>query len=214
MTLAVLMLLIAPAWRHAALTRGLAATVAVAALFEVFYVTLQSARGRASHFNFETLPEALGYVAIMGVGALAIVGATAGVGLVLARHPVAGLGRGLHLGAVLGLVVGSTVTLAVAGPMAAGLLGATERWVGGSLSHADGLPLVGWSTTGGDLRVPHFIATHMMQALPLVGLVADRVAPRRARALVYAATALMLALVVATWVQAMAGLPLLALPGA
>ena len=36
------------------------------------------------------------------------------------------------------------------------------------------IQLLGWSREVGDLRIPHFIATHMMQLLPLLGWLLDR----------------------------------------
>src|SRR5215210_8702552 len=68
-----------------------------------------------------------------------------------------------------------------------------------------GLPLVGWSTTGGDLRVGHFVGIHALQVLPLLGAVLaavpGRVLPGPARLrLVQVAAAAYLGLVgLLTW---------------
>jgi hypothetical protein len=44
-----------------------------------------------------------------------------------------------------------------------------------------GMPLTGWSTTGGDLRIGHFIGMHALQALPLLALLLGLLARRRPR---------------------------------
>ncbi len=42
------------------------------------------------------------------------------------------------------------------------------HWIGGDQTDATGLPFFHWSTTGGDLRVAHFAALHLMQAVPFI----------------------------------------------
>jgi hypothetical protein len=78
-----------------------------------------------------------------------------------------------------------------------------------------GLPFLGWSTTGGDLRVPHFIGMHALQVLPLLALGLDALARRvpaltdpgtRFRVVAVAAGGYAVLLVLLT-LQALAGIP-------
>jgi hypothetical protein len=147
----------------------------------------------------------------MGTGALLIVATTAALGVALWRHPRGGQRDARWLAAVLGLVLGSVLTLLVAVPLSSGAIAGPGPWVGGVPSNGAGLPLLGWSTTGGDLRVPHFVATHLLQALPLAGWLLLRWAPAWARAGVWAVAAVGSALVALAMAQAVSGRPLLAL---
>lgn len=175
---------------------------------EILYITLQAARGRPSHFNDSTPFEALAYN-LMGVGAAFLVLSSLVIGVYILRRPSPGAPSGILLGAGWGLVLGSIATLMTAFPLASGEIGGPGHWVGGIRTDLGGLPLVGWSRTGGDLRVPHFFATHIMQALPILGLVLDRFAPRFARPGIALGAILSIAVVIGTFVQAVQGRPLL-----
>jgi hypothetical protein len=179
---------------------------AFASVAEIAYIVLQAARGRASHFNSATELEFVLYLA-MGVGAVSLVVAASAIGYALLNGAKPSIGHGLHTGSAWGLMLGGVATLLVAGVLSSGLIGGPGHWVGGIHSDAAGLPLTGWSTTGGDLRVPHFFATHMMQALPLLGLFADRFFPRHATTVVGAGALTLVGLVVLTFAEAVAGVP-------
>jgi hypothetical protein len=189
-------------------TRSFRATVGIstaAGLFEIAWIMLQAGRGRASHFNDETVLEQVMYL-LMGAGALLLVAAPFMMGLWLWRDY-----RGdwrddpLRLAAVLGLVLSAPATLVVAGYMSS-VAGA--HWVGNATTDAGGLPLVGWSQEVGDLRVAHFFATHGMQFLPLLGFALRRRGRAGAHAVV-AATLLWLVFTAGVFLQALDGRPFL-----
>jgi hypothetical protein len=183
-----------------------ALTAAVTATAEIVYITIQAARGRASHFNTETAFEAHAYT-IMGAGAALLVLSSLVVGVYLLRRPAADAPKGVQLGGGWGLILGSVLTLLTAFVLGSGQIDGPGHWVGGVRTDIGGLPLFGWSRTGGDLRVPHFFATHIMQALPVAGLILDRFAPRHVRTGLIAAALLSVAVVAGTFLQALAGRP-------
>ena len=208
--LVLLLQLIDPAGRASRVIRWSMTAAAAAAVCEIGYIMLQAARGRASHFNASTPIETVMY-ALMGVGATVIVIGSFLVGVQIWRRGRSDIGAGLRLGAILGLTLGSAATLVVAATMSSGLIDGPGHWVGGVHNDANGLPFLGWSTTGGDLRAPHFFATHGMQALPLAGYFADRIFGPQAPRAVWVVAGLWAAWVAATFAIALAGAPLLRL---
>lgn len=187
--------------RGKSLVYGLSWVLTFTVIYEIAYVTMQAARGRHSHWNYETTFESLMYIG-MGVGALIMVLVAAVIGLLVYRYPVREMGQGLRLGIMLGMVLGCITTLVVAGYMSSH----NSHWVGGVPSDANGLPLVGWARGGGDLRVPHFFATHLMQIIPLIGWMADQYS-QRPTLIVIAASTVGVSAVAATFIQALSGQP-------
>jgi len=79
-----------------------------------------------------------------------------------------------------------------------------------------GLPVTDWSTTGGDLRIPHFVGMHAMQLFPLVAIALLALAARvpalrpdrvRARLIMVAGGGYTALLGLLTW-QALRGQPM------
>jgi hypothetical protein len=198
-----------PAMRVTKFAVRLMATLAISGLIEIFYIAFQSARGRASHFNSQTAWEAFMYSGVMGTAAVVLVVTTSIAGYWIWKHASteARQHQGMFWGAVMGLFLGGMATLLTASALASGQIAGPGHWVGGIRSDIGGLPILGWSTTGGDLRVPHFFATHLMQALPIAGLLADKLFPSNAKLFVWLASAAGVAVVVLTFAQAASGQP-------
>jgi hypothetical protein len=177
----------------------------VAAFGEMLYILWRAAQGEGSHFNVASAAASMAY-ALMGIGALLLVFASGVLAWLLRRHAVADLNAawlaslrwGLWLTMILGGVVGMVLS------------SQPSHWIGGVGSDAAGLPLTGWSRTGGDLRVAHFLGIHAMQILPLLGWWFARRQPvPQALHSVRTAAAIYTALTLATFAQALAGVPLL-----
>ncbi len=209
-TLGLLASLFTSNWSEKPLVRSAYLGSGLAAVGELAYIVVQAARGRRSHFNFETNIEVVMY-GVMGLGATILVVSAFIIGVAILRGSRPEIGAGLKAGAAWGLMLGAVGTLITAGVMSSGLLDGPGHWIGGVRSDAHGLPLSGWSSTGGDLRVPHFFATHLMQALPLLGLLADRWTPKQAWHVVLVGASLGIIVVLLTLIQAVLGMPLIRL---
>jgi len=188
----------------------IAGTTAAALVGELVLIALQVARGTTSHFNDATPFDAAVFSAMGGLVALVFL-AAAGAALLLLRQR--GLPRVLAAGLRGGLLV-SLLGMAEAGLMIAHRTAASPSG-GHTVGAADGgpgLPLTGWSTLHGDLRVSHFVGLHGLQALLLLAWALHRSGlPDRVGARLVTVGALGWAglVVLLAW-QALRGLPLLA----
>ncbi len=169
-------------------------TMVISAWAEHAYITFRAASGEASHFNVGTPLSAALYSA-MAVLAILLVVAPAVIGIKIWRQNRASVWTqsvaiGFTLAAVLTIIVGMT------------LGGNSSHWIGGDLTDATGLPIFKWSTTGGDLRVSHFISLHAVQLVPFAAVSGKR-------SVVWGVAIFVTALTAATFFQALAGVPLL-----
>ncbi|UOG73619.1 hypothetical protein MTX78_15980 [Hymenobacter tibetensis] len=174
--------------------------VAVSIVVEIGCIVVQAARGTTSHYNVHSLFDGLLF-GLMGVFiALNTVLIMWAVYLVWRHRPhgPASYVWGVRLGLLL-FLVGSAVGGAMIGHLAHTV---------GAPDGGPGLPGVGWSTRAGDLRIAHFLGLHALQALPLVGWLLSRYAPRQAVAGTWTFTFVYLAGTVWLYGQAMQGIPL------
>lgn len=168
--------------------RGAGTVVAAASAVEMVLITWQVVRGRQSHFNRATPFDARLYDTMAGT-VVVLWTATLVIAVLLFRAPLAdrAVAWAIRIAALLalaGAAVGFLMTRATPGQLAAardGVAPVTGAHAVGVPDGGPGMPLTGWSTTGGDLRVPHFFGMHALQLLPLFVLVLAALAARYAR---------------------------------
>ncbi|WP_037315907.1 hypothetical protein [Amycolatopsis orientalis] len=156
---------------------------------EYVLMVFQAVRVRASHFNNAT-PLDASIFQIMGVmiATLWVINLVLTIAVLFTRIPDRATAWAARIGAVLGMAGISLATL-MSGPTpdqrAAFEATGTSAMIGahtvGLPDGGPGLPILGWSTVGGDLRIPHFIGLHALQVLPLLALALGVLAARYPR---------------------------------
>lgn len=205
LTLAILLCFLSEKTRSS-LWLGIVAWISAAAtLVEMLLIDFQAARGVHSHFNYSSQFDGAVY-AMMGVCALLLSAPALILGVRFMIEPVSSrLSPGLKWGTVIGLTAGFVLTLGIAGYMSTL---PTGHWVDAPRTDLNGLPITGWSQQGGDLRVPHFFATHLMQILPLAGYLLDKYCRDNVRVVIPGIVVISIVAVgitIGTFLQAMSG---------
>jgi hypothetical protein len=189
-----------PSWAKRIVSWG----ISISMLTEIACIAAQAARGTTSHYNVNT-PFDAAIFSIMG-GMIALNSILAFVLLICfltGRYDVPSP-------YLLGIRSGLVIFLAASG--IGGMMLAHGSHSVGVKDGGPGLPIVNWSTEGGDLRAAHFLGLHALQVLPVIAFLISRqrswtISQKTASVLAFsAAYALVIALL---YFQAMHGLPIL-----
>lgn len=164
-TLAIFARFAPPALLASRAYRIFSATVVAMIALEMIWIGTAAALGVKSHFNESSALWALAY-SFMGLAATILTSATLVLGVAVLAHRASGLSPAMRAAIGQGLIATFVLTLVAAFTMASG----TGHFVGVSAAEAETLAVMGWARNGGDLRVPHFFATHAMHFIPAFGL--------------------------------------------
>jgi hypothetical protein len=160
-----------PRWRRFAHTVG--TVIAVALIVEQVAIVGAAAAGTTSHFNVST-PFATTVWAIMAFSITTLYVCTflTTIAVFFLRLPTASTTFAVRAGAVIALI-GMGLAYLMTSPTSEQLSdfqGIAGAHTVGLADGGPGIPLLGWSTVGGDLRIPHFVGMHALQLLPLFAI--------------------------------------------
>jgi hypothetical protein len=166
-------------------------------IFEMLVINWQAANGRLSHFNVSTPLYGILF-SLMGIAISIMAAWTGWIAWLFFRQkkfdaPITYVWA-IRLGIIL------FVIFAFEGGMMASKLSHTV----GAQDGGAGLPVVNWSKQYGDLRIAHFFGMHALQILPLLGYFLLRTKQQ-----VWLAASVYFVGVMALFMQAMKGIPLL-----
>ncbi|GAA4929544.1 hypothetical protein [Actinoplanes utahensis] len=184
--------------------------IAGAGVVELAIITAQVIRGTTSHYNVSSpIDETLWNIMGPTIMVLFLAQVVIAVAVLRQRTPDRPAAFAIRLGLGISLLGMALAFLMTAQQTADGLIGAHSV---GVADGGPGMPLTGWSTTGGDLRISHFVGLHALQALPLLAYGLGRwtrlTAAVRARLVLIAGSAYAVIVLLLTW-QALRAQPLL-----
>ena len=199
-------------------------TTAIVFVLEVAIIDLQAWRGTTSHFNAATMLDRVFYLVMGGAIVLqTFISIAVAVALWKQRFIDQPLGWALRFGmilTILGAFTGGLMTRPTADQLAHARAGRGLTIIGahtvGGPDGGPGVPVTGWSREYGDVRVPHFIGLHAIQALALFAVALRRWRrPEgvRVRAVLAAAASYALLFVLLLW-EALRGQSVVALDSA
>lgn len=166
--------LLSPPCRDGSVMLVVALAFLAACTAEMGYIITQGALGEHSHFNVTT-PFHRMMFSVMAFSAVIIIGAAGAIGLALLADRGGSAASALKSAVVLAFIGGTILTLITAFTIG----GRMSPYVGAIPEPGARMMLTGWSRTSGDLRVSHFLATHMIQVVPFAALIIERVLPGR-----------------------------------
>jgi len=167
---------------------------------EMFIIVLQAARGTTSHFNTKTPFDGILF-SIMGIS-IVLNTFLAAYLLYLYFKAEIDLPKSVIWGMRLGLI------LFLAASFEGGYISAQMAHTVGAADGGKGLPMVNWSTEGGDLRVAHFVGMHAFQAVPLFAYTLEKYKVKSATAATFVFAIGYAAVFSFVFVQALFGKPL------
>jgi len=145
--------------------RMFAIIVAITTLLELIWINGAALHGVASHYNRDSVFMQVVY-GFMGIFAVTLISSSLIYGIQFFKQKTQ-LNESVQFAIAVGLTLTFFLTVIVAGYMSS----QPNHWVGGNLSDAESIAVVGWATDGGDLRVAHFFATHALHIIPIFGLI-------------------------------------------
>lgn len=185
--------------------RNLSVLAVVTMVYEQFAITFQAFRGQLSHFNNSSVLGGILY-AFMGIFIVALTVQTLRIAITFIGQKTYTIPSPLVLSIQIGLIY--FVIFSFFGGYISGVNGHTV----GANDGGEGLPLINWSTTFGDLRVAHFFGIHALQIIPIFGYwVSGKYESATATKAIWVFSVIYLAYVCFTMIQALMGMPFLTL---